>query len=173
MKAFLQGKWLRHPLHPALVHIPTALFPLALVFDILTRLDAGGNAMVRAATYAILFGLLAIPPAIPTGFADWWDIKKERPAYRIGLIHAGLNGVAAVVWLTNLVWRWGERNTVDETATGPLVLSIVGSAVLAVSGWLGGVMVYDHGVSVVRHSKDKWRKIAVRGGAHVPTGERG
>ena len=38
-KALLQGKWLGHPLHPALVHLPTGLFPAALLFDVIGRLD--------------------------------------------------------------------------------------------------------------------------------------
>ena len=30
LKDLLQGKWLGHPLHPALVHVPTGLWPAAL-----------------------------------------------------------------------------------------------------------------------------------------------
>jgi hypothetical protein len=39
---------------------------------------------------------------------------------------------------------------------------------LAVSGYLGGLMVYDHGISVARQSKAKWRQLAEAGRARVP-----
>jgi len=32
VKELLQGRWMNHPLHPALAHIPTGLWPAALVF---------------------------------------------------------------------------------------------------------------------------------------------
>jgi hypothetical protein len=32
---FLKGTWLGHPLHPILVHVPMAMWPGALIFDVL------------------------------------------------------------------------------------------------------------------------------------------
>jgi uncharacterized membrane protein len=43
---FLKGKWLGHPLHPILVHIPMALWPASLIFDLLSGSATGGNVMV-------------------------------------------------------------------------------------------------------------------------------
>jgi len=56
----------------------------------------------------------------------------------------------------------------SEVETGQLVLSIVGVVLLAVSAWLGGLMVYDYGIGVARHSKKKWRAVAQSAGANVP-----
>ena len=70
LKAFLQGKWLGHPLHPALVHLPVGLFPAALLFDLLSRGGDGGNAIVQTSFYCIavglIVGLLAAPAASAT-----------------------------------------------------------------------------------------------------------
>jgi uncharacterized membrane protein len=49
VKDFFQGKWLGHPLHPAIVHVPTGLWPAALVFDLLSHLRGGSNVAVRLA----------------------------------------------------------------------------------------------------------------------------
>src|SRR5207248_414314 len=54
----LKGKWLGHPLHPIIVHVPMAMWPSALIFDLLSQWQIGGNAMVRLAFYAIIFGLV-------------------------------------------------------------------------------------------------------------------
>src|SRR5205823_1676683 len=56
---FLKGTWLGHPLHPILVHVPMAMWPGALIFDLLSQWGIGGNAVVRLSFYAIVFGLIA------------------------------------------------------------------------------------------------------------------
>ena len=57
LKGILQGKWLGHPLHPALVHLPTGLWPAALIFDLVSRGGDGKNAAVRIAFGAIAVGV--------------------------------------------------------------------------------------------------------------------
>jgi uncharacterized membrane protein len=173
MKDFLQGTWLGHPLHPILVHVPTALWPAALLFDLLSRFGVGGNAMVRTSTYAILVGLIVALAAVPAGIADWSGIKRDRPAWKIGLIHMGLNVVVMVLWAINLALRWGERTSASEVGTTELLLSLVATLLLLASGYLGGRLVYDYGISVARNSKEKWRKVAEAGGARVPAPEEG
>jgi uncharacterized membrane protein len=163
---FLKGKWLGHPLHPILVHVPMAMWPGALIFDVISRWN--GNAMVRLSFYAIIFGLVASLLAVPTGVVDWSGIKKEKPAWKIGLYHMILNLVVALLFAINLGLRV-QTFRKDTLVTGaPLALSIVGTALLIGSAYLGGRMVYEYGISVARMSKKKWRKIAEAGGANLP-----
>jgi uncharacterized membrane protein len=173
MTDFLQGKWLKHPRHPILVHVPTALWPAALGFDLLSRFGVGGNAMVRTSFYAILLGLVAAVAAMPPGIADWSGIKRGRPAWAIGLVHMVLNVAVTILWAVNLILRWDGLDGAHAVGTGPLVLSVVGMAVLLVAGYLGGRMVYDYGISVARLSKEEWRRVAEAGGARLPEPEKG
>jgi uncharacterized membrane protein len=168
IKKFLQGSWLKHPLHPALVHIPVGLWTAALVFDILSRTQWGGNAMVRTSFYAIAIGLFVVLLAVPTGVADWWDIKRDKPAWLLGVYHMILNFVAAAVWTLNLFWRWPELNA-SAVAAVPLTLSIVGTILLFISSYLGGRMTFAYGVSVARNSKGEWRALAERGKSRLPS----
>jgi uncharacterized membrane protein len=165
---FLKGKWLGHPLHPIVVHVPMAMWPGALIFDLLSQWNIGGNAMVRLSFYAIVFGLVASLLAVPTGLLDWSGIKKEKPAWKIGLYHMSLNLVVALLFAINLGLRWQTFREATTVAGTPLLLSVIGTALLIVSAYLGGLMVYDYGISVARMSKKKWRKIAEAGGANVP-----
>jgi uncharacterized membrane protein len=164
---FLQGKWLKHPLHPALVHIPTALWPTGFVFDLLSQFNAE-NTFVQLAFYAILLGLLAALAAIPTGYADWTDIRREKPAWKLGLIHLILNVIISALWAINLWLRLESFQTATSVPPGLLGLSSLATLLLLVSGYLGGRMIYAYGISVARLSKKKWRKIAQDGGAVVP-----
>jgi uncharacterized membrane protein len=164
---FLQGNWLKHPLHPALVHIPTALWPAALVFDLLSRFR-GENVFVQLAYYAIVLGLIGALLAIPTGFADWTDIRREKPAWKLGLYHLILNVVVSILWAINWGLRVGSFQTASSVQPSLVGLSILATLLLFVSGYLGGRMIYAYGINVARLSKKKWRKIAEEGGAAVP-----
>ena len=166
--AFLKGKWLGHPLHPIVVHVPMAMWPGALIFDLLSQWEIGGNAMVRLSFYAIISGLAASLLAIPTGLVDWTGIKKEKPAWKIGLYHMGLNLSVALLFAINLGLRVQTFRHDTKVAGAPLLLSAIGTALLIGAAYLGGMMVYQYGISVARMSKKKWRKIAEAGGANVP-----
>ena len=175
LKQFLQGKWLGHPLHPALAHIPMGLFPAALVFDILSRAAIGGNAMVQASFYSIFAGLIVGLLAAPAGVADWLGIKPDRPAYKLALWHMGLNALAVVLWAINLGLRWNDVRSQTRVASSALILSLLGAALLIVSGYLGSRMVFDQGIGVARFSKGKWCKLALENGSNAPpesSGER-
>jgi uncharacterized membrane protein len=165
----LKGTWLGHPLHPILAHVPMAMWPSALIFDLLSLADFGQNATVRLSFYSIAFGLAAALLAAPTGLIDWSGIKKEKPAWKIGLFHMILNAIAIVIFAVNLGLRVRDFQDVSVVATAPLVLSIVGTVILIVSAYLGGRMTYHYGISVARMSKDKWRQLAEAGGANLPS----
>ncbi len=197
MKAFLQGRWLRHPVHPMLVDFPMALWPAAVVLDVLSRIGAGSVALTQASFYAILFGLASSLLAVPAGLADWLDIRKEKPAWRLGLAHMVLNLTIAMLSALNLGLRIDlapraprpldrarqalrlpgappqlpvRPRAFAATPWLPLTLSVVASLLLVVSGYLGGRMVYDQGTSVARQSKSRLRHMALEGGARVPGG---
>jgi uncharacterized membrane protein len=163
----LKGKWLGHPLHPILVHMPMALWPAALVFDLLSLAGIGGNIMVRTSLLAIGVGLAVALLAVPTGIVDWSGIKPAKPAWKIGLWHMVLNAVVLILFAINFVLRLGTYRAASSISGAPLALSIVGTLVLFVSAYLGGRMVYAYGINVARLSKSKWRKIAESAGANV------
>jgi len=165
---FLKGKWLKHPLHPIIVHVPMATWPGALIFDLLSQWQIGGNAMVRLSFYAIIFGLVASLLAVPTGLLDWTGIKKEKQAWKIGLYHMSLNLIVALLFAINLGLRLHTVREATKVEGAPLLLSAIGTLLLVASTYLGGMMVYEYGISVARMSKKKWRKIAEAGGANVP-----
>jgi uncharacterized membrane protein len=168
LKAFLQGKWLGHPLHPALVHIPTALWPAALFFDVLGVLGLGGEATRLLSFYAIALGLVVALLAVPAGLADWSDIKPSNPARRLGLYHLTLN---LTVWALFALNLWLRAEPPAEAAGGvgtlPLALSALGNLLLLISGYLGGRMAYGYGIGVARLSKKRWRRMAEAGGANL------
>jgi uncharacterized membrane protein len=163
-----KGKWLKHPLHPIVVHVPVGLWPAAFLFDGLSRLKIGGNTIVQLSFFCIAVGLLAALIAVPTGVLDWGEVKKEKPAWRIGLYHMALNLVVALLFAMNLGLRIEDFRNAESVAVMPLALSGIGTVLLFGGAYLGGLMVYDHGVGVARMSKEELREEAERAGANVP-----
>jgi uncharacterized membrane protein len=166
---FLQGKWLGHPLHPAIVHVPIGGWLVACVLDLVAWSGSGGATVERLALWCVGVGLAGALLAVPPGVADWMQIKKEKPAWKLGLWHMLLNLAAALVWAVNFGLRFEARDELGQAVTKAILLtSLTGTALLLVSAYLGSLMVFDQGIGVARTSKKKWRAIAVRAGARVP-----
>ncbi len=152
LKDFLEGKPLRHPLHPMLVHFPIGLFLLSLLLDLASLAFPSVPNLVRDSFYAMLLGVITALIAAVPGVVDYTDIRSDHPAKRTATAHLTLNLIVVAVYGINLGVR--SSSLVDpKISFGPLILSLVGVALLSVSGYLGGRLVYDAGISVGRHQR--------------------
>jgi Predicted membrane protein len=166
LSEILQGKWLGHPLHAALVHVPIGAWLIACAIDVV--FFAGwitSPIALRLAQYAVAFGLLGALVAIPPGLADWMQIKPDKPAKKLGVYHMLFNAASAALWGVNFALRLDRP---DAITAAILLTSLGGTAFLFVSAYIGSLMVYDHGIGVARFSKKELRQRAVRAGSRVP-----
>jgi len=161
LKDFLQGKPLGHPLHTMLVHLPIGLFLLSFIFDVASKLiytPQRSAGFVMPAYYTMSMGVFfALVAAVP-GFADYTSIRRDHPARKTATWHMLLNLGVVVLYIVNLAIRQRTHDPFEtEVGRTPFVLSIIALAMLSVSGYLGGKMVYDEGVGVGRHRRKKGR----------------
>jgi nitrite reductase/ring-hydroxylating ferredoxin subunit/uncharacterized membrane protein len=155
MKDILEGKPMRSPLHPALVHLPIALFPISVLLDVASWIFAertGSNDLVRAAFGCVAAGLVSGLIAAVVGLVDYTDIRDDHPAKKTATLHMILNVIALGLFGAGLGLRYGQLDA-DRTATLPLLVSLAGLAVLSYSGYLGGHLVYADGIGVGRHRR--------------------
>ena len=152
LKDFLEGKPLRHPIHPMLVHFPIGLFILSFLFDLASLVFPFEPYLVGDSFYAMLLGvIMALIAAVP-GFVDYTDIRSDHPGKRTATAHLILNLIVVGLYGINL----GVRSSmlVDQRIrTGPFILSLIGIGLLSASGYLGGRLVYDEGIAVGRHKR--------------------
>lgn len=152
MKDALEGKPLKHPVHTMLVHFPIALFSLSFLLDLGSLLWPDKAHFVRAAFYTLVFGVVCALIAAVPGLVDYTDIRSDHPAKKTATLHMVLNFVAVGLYGISIGMRYGALDE-SKTPLAPLVLSFAGIALISFSGYLGGVLVYDHGIGVGRHRR--------------------
>jgi uncharacterized membrane protein len=136
-----------HPFHPILVTIPIGAWVASLVFDILSRTASDGAAFARGAYWLIAIGVVAALAAALFGLIDFLSIPRRTRAHAVGLFHLGINLTVVALFVASFVWR-AARDAYVPTNWGLFVLSGVALVLLAVSGWLGGMLAYRYGVRV-------------------------
>ena len=142
----------RHPIHPMLVPFPIGLWIFSFLCDLAFVLGAGASHWATLSYYSMIAGVLgALVAAIP-GVIDMISLKGAPK--KIALAHMAINVTLVVLYAVNI----GTRVAGSPTAGIPLTLSIIGVGLLAVSGWLGGHMVYVHGVAVDAGANREQRK---------------
>jgi uncharacterized membrane protein len=125
-----------------LVPIPIGLWLFSFVCDLLFVFGTGVSLWFTLAFYTMIGGLIgAVLAAIP-GFIDMLSLSGSRK--RIALFHMTINLVVVVLYAFNI----GLRISGSEQNTVPVILSAIAVALLGVSGWLGGHMVYVYRVAV-------------------------
>jgi uncharacterized membrane protein len=67
---------------------------------------------------------------------------------KIALTHMTINLIVVALYAINIWLRAGAASLTGPGMSVPLLLSILGVALLCVSGWLGGQMVHVYGVGV-------------------------
>jgi uncharacterized membrane protein len=132
-----------HPIHPMLVTIPIGLWIFSLVADLIGLRSAAPDVWHAAALYTMVGGIVGALAAAVAGLVDLLSLG-DIPIRRTALEHMTLNLVIVVLYVIN---AW----TRVHASVGPgvsLGLSVIAIAILLVSGWLGGKMVYEAGVAV-------------------------
>jgi uncharacterized membrane protein len=133
-----------HPIHPMLIPFPIVFFIATFVCDLVFW----GTAKVSWA-YATLWllgaGLIMAALAAVAGLTDVLGEPQIR-TMNTAWWHAGLNVLAVLIELYNWFLRFAQGSTAI-LPTG-LILSAIVVALLLVTGWLGGRMVYRRRVAV-------------------------
>lgn len=138
-----------HPFHPILVTVPIGAWVACLVFDVGSHFVADPAFLVEGSTWLIALGVLGAVAAAMVGFLDLLAIPTGTRAFRTGLVHMGLNLAVTVAYAGNFLWRRAAENQPGPVPVGPLALSVVSLLVLAVAGYLGGMLAFRYGVRVV------------------------
>jgi uncharacterized membrane protein len=137
-----------HPIHPMIIPFPIALWVFSFVADLVYLWR--GNPVWKdwIAFYTLLAATIMAAVAAVPGFIDWLSIKSPS-IVKIANWHARLNVIALLIFAASFYLRTaGGRGMIGDSYTIPVGLSLLGVILITISGWLGGEMVFKHGVAV-------------------------
>ncbi|TEA78791.1 DUF2231 domain-containing protein [Allopusillimonas ginsengisoli] len=133
---------MRHPLHPALVHFPIACWSLAVIADFASlRL---GEAAWRWSGGLLAVGCVMAIVAMLAGLLELQRVPEGVPL-RDTYLHMSIMIIAFILFTARLLLRLDHLQPLAPDKLS-LLLDAAGFLALALGGWLGGRMVYGHGI---------------------------
>lgn len=137
-----------HPIHPMLVPFPIASLVGVLIADFaywITRAPFWAEAGMWLLGFAILTGAAAAV----AGLTDFLTHQRI-----MALSHAWQHMIGNVAVMLVAIVNFGIRlGMPDPVLPWGLILSLVAVTVLAYTGWLGGELVYRHGIGMFGHGR--------------------
>jgi uncharacterized membrane protein len=136
-----------HPIHPMLVPLPIGLWLFSFACDVIAMFSRDPHDWKIVALYTMVGGIVGAMLAAIPGLIDFLSLPREPR--KTALVHMTLNLVIVGLFAANAWWRIASPNDAEAPGmSAPVWLSLVAVLMLAVSGWLGGHLVYRHGVAV-------------------------
>jgi uncharacterized membrane protein len=130
-------------MHPALVHLPIALLPLAVGADLLGR-ATGNQALLSFGQKAICVAAIGAMGAVASGLIAGEEVNVEGESREMLITHRNLNLIATLAATAMAVWRTTHR----RPSAVYLGAGAAGIGIVAYTAYLGGKLVYDTGVGV-------------------------
>jgi uncharacterized membrane protein len=130
-------------MHPALVHLPIALLPLAVGADVVGSVT-GNEPVLSFVQKAICIAAAGAVAYAVTGLVAGEEVNVEGALQDMLITHRNLNFIATVVASSMALWRVTHR----KPSAAYLGVGAAGVGVLAYTAHLGGKLVYGVGVGV-------------------------
>ena len=131
-----------HPIHPMLVPFPIGLWIFSLICDLVYVFGWGSATWHTVAFFTMVGGVIGALLAAVPGLIDLLSLPQGPQ--RTAIIHMSINLTIVALFVINIWLRIANPDNVSLTTW----LSVVAVALLTVSGWLGGKMVYEDRVAV-------------------------
>ena len=125
------------------------------------------TAPVAIITLALVVGLISTSLTALTGLVDWLSITWRSPLWWTATWHM-LSMLTATAFFLIAALLGHDGYTHGAVETGPFILTLVGWGFLTLGGWLGGAIVYVHGMRVLSLADEP----ATRAASPVPHPEK-
>ncbi len=137
-----------HPIHPPLTDATIGTYTFATVAGLAEVLGITEDSGAYGWWIALIFGLLLTVPTALTGLADWLTITWRSELWWTATYHL-LSMVTATVFFGLAAIFGHEQYTRGDVSSGAFILTLIGFGFLTLGGWLGGSIVYVHGMRVL------------------------
>ncbi|MGN6617901.1 MAG: DUF2231 domain-containing protein [Ilyomonas sp.] len=148
-----------HPVHPLLIHFPTALLPMDLVMNILYSVT-GNASFYETGFYSLVGGVGVGLLAVLTGLLELFIIPgTDKKAMALALYHGFLNGAIIAIFaiITYKAWQtFPSPYSVDKK--GIIIKSML-IIFLFIGNYMGGRLIYKHHIGIGENQTGNIKKI--------------
>ena len=135
------------PVHPILVHFPIALLPLSVAADTI-GLFGHIVSLSHTAVWTLLAAAVASVGTVAAGFYDMYRAPLSEEAHARVHRHMRVGLVLATAIIGLATWRGLIHLHGGIVPIYYLDVAVLGVALAAFQGWLGGELVYEDAVFV-------------------------
>jgi uncharacterized membrane protein len=137
-----------HPLHPPLTDATVGTYTVATLLALASVLGISHRPAAHGWWLALVVGLIITSLTALTGLVDWLSITWKTPLWWTATYHM-LSMLTATTFFLIAALLGHSGYTHGAVETGPFILTLVGFAFLTLGGWLGGAIVFVHGMRVL------------------------
>ena len=142
-----------HPIHPPLTDATIGIYTFATIAALIDVVGITHGSGAYGWWIALVVGLVTTVATALTGLADWltleWgsEIWKTATAHMLAMVSATVFFALAAIF-GHASYRHGD------VSGGAFVLTLIGFGLLTLGGWLGGAIVFVHGMHVLSLVKE-------------------
>lgn len=144
-QSIFKGRLFGHPVHPMLVHFPTALFTAGFMFDLAGKI-LGNPSFYSASFYVILLGLAVGVLAGLFGLVDYIKLVKRPEVFKRANWHAGIQFLVITIFGAIAGVKFQSFPDFQGVSAGQLSVMGLGVALMLVGNYLGGELVFKYKV---------------------------
>jgi uncharacterized membrane protein len=137
-----------HPLHPPLTDATIGIYTFATLAGFIEVVGITERNGAIGWWLGLVIGLCATVPTALTGLADWLTITWKSELWWTATYHLLSMVTATVFFALAAIFGHGSYSHANVSA-GAYVLTVIGFGFLTLGGWLGGAVVYVHGMRVL------------------------
>jgi uncharacterized membrane protein len=137
-----------HPIHPPLTDVTIGTYTFATVAGLADVTGITQSAGAYGWWIALIFGLIVTGPTALTGLLDWLSITRGTELWKTATLH--LTAMLSATVFFALAAIFGHASYTDgNVSSGAFVLTVIGFGLLTLGSWLGGAIVFTHGMRVL------------------------
>jgi uncharacterized membrane protein len=135
--------------HPIFVHFTVALLSLSALLYLAGLVLRRPNLLI-AARWNLWIGAGITIGTVLAGFYAYNTVAHDGPSHAAMTDHKNWALVTAFIFGVLAIWSLAKHRGAKSVSVGFVVLILLASGLLAVTGYKGGEVVYRHGMGVMR-----------------------
>jgi uncharacterized membrane protein len=137
-----------HPIHPPLTDATIGIYTFATIAAFLDVVGLTEQNGAYGWWIALIVGLVVTAATALTGLADWLLLEWGSEIWKTATAHM-LAMITATVFFALAAIFGHAGYTHGDVSAGAFVLTLIGFGLLTLGGWLGGSIVFVHGMRVL------------------------